>query len=42
MTAVTPFHPQHDGLTEKDSRYVDVPTIPWKPTPTPVLRAAGC
>ena len=35
MTAVTPFHPGHEGLTELDSRYVNVEQIPWKPTPTP-------
>jgi len=35
MTAFTPFHPQHEKLGEDESRYVDVPSIPWKPTPTP-------
>jgi anti-sigma factor ChrR (cupin superfamily) len=35
MTAVTPFHPGHEQLTELDSRYVNVEQIPWKPTPTP-------
>ena len=35
MPAITPFHPQHDGLAEGDSRYVDVSSLPWKPTPTP-------
>ncbi|RZI95908.1 MAG: hypothetical protein EOP39_29255 [Rubrivivax sp.] len=35
MNAVTPFHPQHDLLGDDESRYVDVQSIPWKPTPTP-------
>ena len=35
MTAFTPFHPQHEKLAEDASRYVDVASIPWKPTPTP-------
>jgi anti-sigma factor ChrR (cupin superfamily) len=35
VTAVTPFHPGHDGLGADASRYVDVATLPWKPTPTP-------
>ncbi len=35
MTASTPFHPQHEKLAEDASRYVDVASIPWKPTLTP-------
>ena len=35
MPAVTPFHPQHAGLGDDASRYVDVASLPWKPTPTP-------
>lgn len=35
MTAVTPFHPEHERLGPLDSRYVNVSQIPWKPTPTP-------
>ncbi|OUM00143.1 cupin domain-containing protein [Variovorax sp. JS1663] len=35
MTAFTPFHPRHDGLGADASRYVDVASLPWKPTPTP-------
>lgn len=35
MNAITPFHPQHDQLGDDESRYVDVQSIPWKPTPTP-------
>ena len=35
MPAVTPFHPQHLGLEDDASRYVDVASLPWKPTPTP-------
>lgn len=35
MTAVTPFHPAHETLSEFDSRYVEVDRLPWKPTPTP-------
>ena len=35
MTASTPFHPQHDQLATDSSRFVDVASIPWKPTPTP-------
>lgn len=31
----TPFQPGHAGLADDASRYVDVPGIPWKPTPTP-------
>jgi quercetin dioxygenase-like cupin family protein len=35
MPAVTPFHPRHLGLGDDASRYVDVASLPWKPTPTP-------
>src|SRR5690606_28286156 len=35
MTAFTPFHPQHETLADDASRYVDVQSIAWKPTPTP-------
>ena len=35
MPAVTPFHPGHDALGADASRYVDVASLPWKPTPTP-------
>ena len=34
MAINTPFQPQHDKLGPDASRYVDVPSIPWKPTPT--------
>jgi anti-sigma factor ChrR (cupin superfamily) len=32
MTTVTPETTVHDGLTALASRYVDVETLPWKPT----------
>ncbi|KWT65709.1 MULTISPECIES: cupin domain-containing protein [unclassified Variovorax] len=35
MAAFTPFHPHHEKLADDASRYVDVASIPWKPTPTP-------
>jgi anti-sigma factor ChrR (cupin superfamily) len=35
MTATTPFLPGEDKLSALNSRYVDVPALPWKPTPTP-------
>ena len=35
LTAFTPNHPAHDRLTDDDSRYVDVASLSWKPTPTP-------
>jgi len=35
MAAFTPFHPRHAGLGADASRYVDVASLPWKPTPTP-------
>jgi len=35
LTAFTPFQPGHDRLADDDSRYVDVESLPWKPTPTP-------
>ena len=35
MTTFTPFHPGHEGLEAAASRYVDVASLPWKPTPTP-------
>ena len=35
MAVFTPFHPRHDGLGADASRYVDVASLPWKPTPTP-------
>ena len=35
MAAFTPFHPRHDALGADASRYVDVASLPWKPTPTP-------
>jgi anti-sigma factor ChrR (cupin superfamily) len=35
MPAETPGLAQHDGLGPLDSRYVDVASLPWKPTPTP-------
>jgi anti-sigma factor ChrR (cupin superfamily) len=34
MAIRTPFQPQHETLDADASRYVDVPSIPWKPTPT--------
>lgn len=35
MAALTPFLPGQDALTELESRYVDLASLPWKPTPTP-------
>jgi anti-sigma factor ChrR (cupin superfamily) len=35
VTAITPNYPAHAKLTDDDSRYVDVASLPWKPTPTP-------
>src|SRR5205814_1875567 len=35
MTAATPFLKSEDRLGPLDSRYVDVETLPWKPTPCP-------
>jgi anti-sigma factor ChrR (cupin superfamily) len=35
MAIVTPNHPLHDALQEDASRYVDVASLAWKPTPTP-------
>lgn len=35
MTAQTPHAKSHDGLGALASRYVDVETIPWEPTPYP-------
>ena len=34
-TATTPFMKGGDRLGPLDSRYVDVGTLPWKPTPCP-------
>lgn len=33
--ANTPFLANEDKLAELDSRYVNVESLPWKPTPTP-------
>lgn len=33
MTAATPLMKGHDGLGPLASRFVDVDTLPWKPTP---------
>lgn len=35
MALNTPFLEGQEKLTELASRYVDVETLPWKPTPTP-------
>ena len=35
MAATTPNMPGLDLLPELASRYIDVDTLPWKPTPTP-------
>jgi anti-sigma factor ChrR (cupin superfamily) len=35
MTAQTPHAKNHTGLDPLASRYVDVSTIPWEPTPYP-------
>ncbi len=35
MPAHTPFLADEDRLGPQDSRYVDVASLPWKPTPTP-------
>jgi anti-sigma factor ChrR (cupin superfamily) len=35
MTATTPFMPGADTLGPLASRYVDVASLPWKPTPCP-------
>lgn len=35
MTATTPFLKGEDGLGPLASRYVDVDSLPWKPTPCP-------
>lgn len=35
MTAITPNMPGLDALSELASRYVDIESLPWKPTPTP-------
>jgi anti-sigma factor ChrR (cupin superfamily) len=35
MTAHTPFLQGEASLQALDSRYVDVASLPWKPTPTP-------
>lgn len=34
MAAVTPFLQHEADLGPRDSRYVDVASLPWKPTPT--------
>ena len=35
MTAHTPFFDKEAQLTQLASRYVEVDSLPWKPTPTP-------
>src|SRR6202035_3286200 len=35
MTATTPFLTNEDMLGHLASRYVDVDSLPWKPTPAP-------
>jgi len=35
MTATTPFLPQAEKLGTLASRYVEVDSLPWKPTPCP-------
>jgi anti-sigma factor ChrR (cupin superfamily) len=35
MTATTPFMKGEERLGPLDSRYVDVASLPWKPTPCP-------
>ncbi|SUD69779.1 anti-sigma factor, putative, ChrR family [Pseudomonas putida] len=35
MAVTTPNVPGIEGLAELASRYIDVESLPWKPTPTP-------
>ena len=39
MSAVTPNAANHEGLDEKDSRFVDVPDLPWEDTKFPGVKA---
>jgi anti-sigma factor ChrR (cupin superfamily) len=35
MTTITPHAKNHEALADLASRYVDVDTLPWTPTPFP-------
>jgi anti-sigma factor ChrR (cupin superfamily) len=39
MSAVTPNAGNHQGLGAKDSRFVDVPDLPWEDTKFPGVKA---
>ena len=39
MSAITPNASGHEGLNIKDSRFVDVPDLPWEDTKFPGVKA---
>ena len=39
MSAITPNAKNHEGLNAKDSRFVDVPDLPWEDTKFPGVKA---
>jgi anti-sigma factor ChrR (cupin superfamily) len=39
MSAITPNASSHEGLDAKDSRFVDVPGLPWEETKFPGVKA---
>ena len=39
MSAITPNARNHEGLNTKDSRFVDVPGLPWEDTKFPGVKA---
>ncbi len=38
MSAITPNARNHEGLNAKDSRFVDVPDLPWEDTKFPGVK----